>query len=627
MGLPGDFAFDDGVNLLLNANFVFSEFDLKNIYRATFSSESGPFGRPVAMFSFAINQYLAKGMNPLGFKLTNIAIHGLNAVLLFLFLRLFFCFSQVANYFNSTQKKYLPIFAAALWVLHPLTITSVLYVIQRMTSLSASFVLLGLLAYLFLRTFELNTVVSRTRYLSWLFVLFVSVSAAALTKETALLFGFFVALIEFFFLRFSARSGHSRLAGLLVLLLVAFPLLILGVRTLLDPNWILGGYTYRPFSLEERVLTQSRLLLFYLGQIIAPNISQMGIFHDDIPLSRGLFDPITTLFSTVCCLLLLIFCIFSICSKNNLVRVFGFSISWFFVGHLLESTVFSLEIAHEHRNYFPMIGPVFFLGFLLMQSETRLLSKFRPILVFSFVVLFLFLTALRAISWQNLTDHSLAEVLNHPQSPRSQYQMGRVFLKWYEETNDPRYLSEARTSFENSIRFDWEGRSGPYFGLIFIAYQAGVAPDDSVLSALKNRLKYSKSVGVDIAFLGSLAQCQFAKKCRLPDEEFLNISQAFLENKFISSSSRADIYATIGAYYINKMNERAAAEIFFKEAAQISPSVVRHLDLAEYYRITARFSKAREQIAVAREVSRNGSMVNINKAEQRLRDSEIEFPD
>lgn len=624
MGLPGDFVFDDGINLYLNSNFVFSEFDLRNIIRASFSSDSGPLGRPVAMFSFALNQYFAKGFDPLSFKLTNIAVHCLNVFLVFFFLRLLRSFQSVSVLLNGLQQKTLPILVAALWGLHPLVLTSVLYVIQRMTSLSATFMLLGLIAYLLLRLSEFDPFCSKKCYFSWLTVMIVSVVAAVLTKETALLFGFFVAVIEVFFLRFESRSGRSLLAILLILFFAVLPVIVLGLRTLIDPNWILGGYEIRPFSLSERVLTQSRLLFFYLSQIIVPDVSRMGLFLDGFVLSRSYFVPITTLWAVIGWCLLIVFCLYSTRANNGLVRVSGFSIAWFLAGHLLESTIFPLEIAHEHRNYFPMIGVIFLIAVLIghvMKDQKRSLFIFSSI---SILLLFFSLTALRASSWRNLTDHSLTEVLHHPSSPRAQYQMGRVYLKWYDETQEVRFLSEARSAFQNSIRVDWEERSGAHFGLLFVAYKAGVKPDPEVIDNLKVRLKNSRTIMVDVGMLTSFAQCQISMECKMLDEEFLQIAAAYLENPRLSSSGRSDVFSAVGAYYVNKMNDRAHAERFFKAALDAFPSVMRYLDLAEYYRITAQFAMSREKINEAKKISRPGSMFNIESLERRLLSSERE---
>lgn len=623
-GLPGDFAFDDGVNLLYNANFVFVDFDLGNILRATFSSESGPFGRPVAMFSFALNQFFAGGIYPFGLKLTNIIIHVVNSLLLYLLLKVFFTL-PVAGAFSQRQKEYVPIVLPFIWGLHPFVLTSVLYVIQRMTSLSVTFMFISLINYLLLRKIELSG--GRIRLKQWvlLFLGAFSFILAILTKETALLLGFFVLVFEISFFRFKSDNGLSRLALSVVVIFVFIPVLLLSIKTLYDPSWIINGYSGRPFSLTERVLTQPRVILFYLSQIYFPNISEMGVFHDDLQISSGWDFPKSTPFAFVACLTLFSLAIGSCFTRNPVLKVFGFSFTWFFVGHLLESTVFPLEIAHEHRNYLPMIGPLFFGIYLFLYVESKRFLFLQTVALISIIALCISLTSLRALSWQNLTDHALSEVLNHPASSRSQYQLGRVYLKWYQETSDISYLDLARKAFAEAIKHDWEGRNAAYFGIINLAFLAGETPDQQIVDQLKQRLKLSKSLGADMVFLSNLAQCQIAQECRLTDEDFLILADAFLENKNIGSGVRSSVLAIVGAYYVNKLDERLLAERFFLDAIDASPTVLRYLDLAEYYRITARFSRSKELLAEAEKISKASDRVNLDRFRLRLSVSEMEY--
>ena len=51
-------------------------------------------------------------------------------------------------------------------------------------------------------------------------------------------------------------------------------------------------------------------------------------------------------------------------------RYLAFGIAWFLVGHSIESTVFSLELYFEHRNYFPGVG-LFLLAGVLFALVAR----------------------------------------------------------------------------------------------------------------------------------------------------------------------------------------------------------------------------------------------------------------
>ncbi|MBK8894755.1 MAG: hypothetical protein IPN64_12105 [Propionivibrio sp.] len=115
---------------------------------------------------------------------------------------------------------------------------------------------------------------------------------------------------------------------------------------------ILGGYAWRDFSLGERLLTEARVLWFYLHMIVLPNLGEMGLHHDDFLISRGPLSPGPP-------------CLprpgYS-CLRGERLRTAQqtadshFRHAFFFVGHAMESTIIPLELVLEHRNYLPMLA-------------------------------------------------------------------------------------------------------------------------------------------------------------------------------------------------------------------------------------------------------------------------------
>ena len=45
----------------------------------------------------------------------------------------------------------------------------------------------------------------------------------------------------------------------------------------------------------QRLLTESRVLWFYVGMIVYPDVRSMSLYHDDFLVSTGLLEPGTTL--------------------------------------------------------------------------------------------------------------------------------------------------------------------------------------------------------------------------------------------------------------------------------------------------------------------------------------------
>ena len=336
--------------------------------------------------SFALNHYFS-GLDPFAFKLTNLAIHLANGVLIFILaLRLFASFSV------STEQRRALIAAGLLataWLLHPIQLLPVLHVVQRMTSLSAFFLLLALLCHMRGRE------VGAPRSAVWLLLgwgVFWPLSFLQQGNGLA---------VPVFRTRLGIDRAPGRLsAGLIVLrgFSLCWPALplALSVAYLLSPlgDWLWAGYGLRSFSLAERLLTEGRVLWFYLGLILFPRLEAFGLFHDDFTISTGIFSPWTTL-PALAGLLGLAWLAWRMRTRMPLV---SFGIAWFLIGHGMESTFLPLEIAHEHRNYLPLFGILL----AVVSVLVRALEKPGPgktlgiALMATMLAYFSFVTALRA---------------------------------------------------------------------------------------------------------------------------------------------------------------------------------------------------------------------------------------
>ena len=183
-GLLGDYVFDDSINILENSKLALTTLDYTSLKAAFFSGDAGPLGRPISMLSFALNYYFT-GFDPFYFKLTNLFIHLFNGLLVFIIsLKLFQWLSRQYQTISLKSPSYLACFVCLIWLIHPLNLTSVLYVVQRMTSLSSLFGLLALAIYCIWRTRTLtglNTVLA-------LCGVTLSLLASMLSKESGVLF-------------------------------------------------------------------------------------------------------------------------------------------------------------------------------------------------------------------------------------------------------------------------------------------------------------------------------------------------------------------------------------------------------------------------------------------------------
>lgn len=350
-------------------------------------SDSGPLGRPVAMASFLLNA-LAGG-DLYWWKLVNVAIHALNGVLVF---------QLAAQLWHSERLRpearawWTAALLAALWLLHPLQVSTVLYTVQRMTELSALFVLAGLLAYVRGRKRQLAGAGGGTAAVVSCFVLFLPL--AVLSKENGALLVPLAFATEVLLFRFRGGPGARRALAWLYGAFLALPLAVaLGVALLDLHAALLDRYAGRPFTLEQRLLTELRALTFYLRLLLVPVQRQMGFFHDDFALSRGWLDPPQTLVSGVLIVALLALA----WALRRRVPLASLGIVFFFVGHALESTLLPLELVYEHRNYLPSFGV--FLAVLALIARARLSVGTGAALGVPVLLMLVALTAFRTQTW------------------------------------------------------------------------------------------------------------------------------------------------------------------------------------------------------------------------------------
>ena len=299
-GLHGPFVFDDQHNITYNQDVAINQLDLASLRKAALSNQSGSLKRPIAALTFGLNHYASGGFtNTFPFKITNLIIHLLNTTLIYWLAHLLLARMQTTS--GSSRRHWhfwLPALIAAAWALHPIQLTSVLYVVQRMTSLSALFVLSGLIGFMYGRL----RLERRERYAYTLMTagLLGGLLLGMLSKENAVLLLPFALVVELIFFRgLDRNSGLRRDLAVYYGLLVLLPGLVALVWLAVNPDYLLKSYNARDFTVTQRLLTEPRVLWFYVSLILAPRGHALGLFHDDIPISLGLLEPWTTLVATL----------------------------------------------------------------------------------------------------------------------------------------------------------------------------------------------------------------------------------------------------------------------------------------------------------------------------------------
>ena len=225
-GLTGPFVFDDLSNILQVPSVALTHLDIESLLRTVRSEDGAWLRRPIARLSFALNYYFAGSQfDPLAYKLTNLAVHCASGVLAYVLVYQLLCHRAKETLVEPPGSPVVVAFAVAVvWLAHPIQLTSVLYVVQRMTSLSGMFVLGGLVLYTLGRR-RLATGADGA-WLRMVGGVAIGTVLGGLCKEIAVLTPLFALAIDWFFfepgkLSAANRRKLARVHGAMMLMLIA----------------------------------------------------------------------------------------------------------------------------------------------------------------------------------------------------------------------------------------------------------------------------------------------------------------------------------------------------------------------------------------------------------------------
>ena len=407
-GTSGPSVLDDGSNLRALDNLAESRDFLADV---VLSNASGPLGRPLSMLVFSLEKiYIDAGVT--GTKRFNLVLHVFMAALVALFAR------DVLRCLHYPRAAGLAVLVAGLWLLTPVFVSTVLYTIQRMAQLSALLSLLAVWAYLRAR---LST---GHGWLGWGALSLLSVVAAPLAKENGLLALPLIMFSEWCLLHYQGRAGSR--VRLVHGLLLALGVVGVGAILLWRPELVLGGYANRDFSRGERLLTEGRVVWFYVAQLLWADPQALGLYQDGWPVSRGWLQPWVTLPALAGWLLVMV--LVFVLRRYRRWRPLAFGFGFFLTAHSMESTIFPLELVFEHRNYLPAVGLFIALVSVLAGLWRRwpwlrrwLLAALLLVLIRNTLVL-----ASEVQIWSNEFVLNAVSLNRFPDSARANAEMSRV---------------------------------------------------------------------------------------------------------------------------------------------------------------------------------------------------------
>ena len=424
--LSASWHFDDYPNVSNNPRLKITDLKPSTLVKTFYAgplNKQKPY-RALPYLTLALNWYFHRN-DTVGYHVVNILIHLLTALVLSATILNLFRTPNLKNRYPEDQY-FIALLTAALWALNPVQTQAVTYIVQRMASMAALFYLLAIYSYL-------NARLSHTHPKRVIFYVlsFISFIGAIFSKENAALLPVSLLLVEAVFFQDLGRR-KTRTMFILIAAGGFVTALVIGGLLAANPLGFLNGYPTRLYTPAQRLLTEPRIIMYYLSQLFYPVPTRLSIVHD-VVVSTSFLKPWTTLPGIISIVLLLIMGF-----KQALKRpILSFAILFFFLNHLVESTVIGLELVFEHRNYLPSLFlflPVATgLKWILGHYHTR--SPAMVVALQSFIVLLLVGlgsgTYIRNMAWA--TEKTLWEdaISKAPNNSRPLHQLA---YHYYEKT-------------------------------------------------------------------------------------------------------------------------------------------------------------------------------------------------
>ncbi|MGD0276591.1 MAG: tetratricopeptide repeat protein, partial [Syntrophales bacterium] len=567
------FNFDDTINITDNAYIRVAHLSAEKLYNAAFKSVAP--NRPLANITLALNYYVGQ-YNTFGYHLVNILIHLINGILIFFFIRVTLRINKGPSYLKdpghsdlTNAAKYdIPAFLVALiWMVHPIQIQSVTYIVQRMNSLAAMFYLLSLLLYIKGRLNQMPAAGRLDKNLPphWHTWPYFTASAIACimglgTKEILVTLPLVAFLYEWYFFQQTdtawLRKSFKYILAI-VIVSIAIGMLFMGKNPI---SWLTEAYKTREFTLPQRLWTELRIVILYIGLLLYPNPNRLQLDYD-FPISHGLFNPMTTFYS----LLLIASLIFIAIAIARKARLISFFILWFFITLSVESTFIPLELVYEHRTYLPSIGFIFiFVSIILYLAAVISNKASKPanlqdiILWFIFtpiVALLILATYQRNEVWRDEATFWKHEVTLSPNKARPHLGLGRRY-----EINGQ--FDKAISEYETALKLN------PFYPEVYLnlgnIYSQKIIYDKAIWY-------YTKAIGM------------------APD-----YAPAF--------NGLGSTYASMG-----KLEEAAIA---FKQAIKFDPSLyASRINIGNVYERSGNFDNAIHEYRIAEELDPNAGVI------------------
>jgi len=417
--------------------------------------------RYITHLSFALN-YAVNGLAVWGYHSFNIAIHVINALLVYRLVSLTFKTPamRLPSADNLRRGRQIAFFSAIVFVCHPVQIQAVTYITQRFASLATLFYLLSVTLYIAARVRQEEEISPKgflppaRALLLYIFAL-ISTVLAMKSKEIAFTLPLVIALYEFMFFSGPLR----RRAVTLVPYLLTLPLIPLAMISSTRPAGDLAGEvseaarSLSSISRTDYLLTQFRVIVTYIRLYLFPVNQNLDY---DYPVYHTLLSlPVFLSFLLLTTVLGLGIYIFLRYGKEApLSRLIAFGIFWFFITLSVESSIIPItDIIFEHRAYLPSAGLFITVAAALIAAKDRMVDtapQFVKAVIPMFALFILFLSVaafMRNTVWRNDLALWSDVVAKSPLKERGHNNLGVAYF-------NRGMINEAIEQYRTALRLD-----------------------------------------------------------------------------------------------------------------------------------------------------------------------------
>jgi Flp pilus assembly protein TadD len=570
----------------LTASFQFDDYHYVIDYCRVHGLESfwPPHGtRYLTYLTFALN-YASGGLDPAVYHITNLLIHIVNGVLVYVVALSLASSPRLAG--KGLPAVHVAFLASLLFIAHPVQTEAVTYISQRFASLATLFYLLALAAYMKYR----ESMSFKARAVFYSTALF-SAYAAQVTKEISFTLPFVMLCVEFAFFKGPFLQRLLRLAPfLLAMAVIPWILFGPGDGTAVGAEVMaLQLKDMTGISRHDYLVTQFRVIATYLRLLVLPICQNIDY---DYPMFSSLFVPeVLVSFALVSVLFfgsIWLFVRFLRGGKGHLALISAGTL-WFFTTISVESSIVPIkDLIFEHRLYLPSAGAaiaasagVFFLVDRLpvKMSALRALAAACVLLVLPLSVS----AYMRNGVWENEITLFEDAVSKSPAKERPRYNLAWAYHREGE-------LDKAIEHYSETLRLAPEKDKAHYnLGLIYQGRGDTSKAERHFLEAL--RLKPEPAAYYNLAMLyhssGDLERAissymdAIAAKPGYENAHY-NLGAALMEKGDLKGAalhlsavirlnpSSADAFYNLGRVYARE-GEREKAALAFSEALRLKP--------------------------------------------------------